>query len=193
MMLTFTVLGQPATAGSKRAIPYRKSVENGGGLGVRVTHDNKRYQSWSQECRNAAHREIIGPDWSLMESAIVLVVAVYLPRPKGHFGSGRNAATVRTSAPPWHMQKPDMTKLVRACEDALTGVVWRDDCQIVRQITSKDWGEPARVEIGVGRWPNDYREILEAMHNWDTPAQSHRRTTGEGEMTAIVADALPAV
>ena len=48
--------------------------------------------------------------------------------------------------------KPDLTKLVRAAEDSLRGVLWRDDAQVVRQVTEKRWGEPARVEIAVYAW-----------------------------------------
>ena len=40
-----------------------------------------------------------------------------------------------------------MTKLVRAVEDALTGLVWRDDAQVVVQTVRKRYGHPERAEV----------------------------------------------
>jgi Holliday junction resolvase RusA-like endonuclease len=37
--------------------------------------------------------------------------------------------------------KPDLTKLLRAVEDALTGVVWRDDSQIIHQVVNKEYAD----------------------------------------------------
>ena len=45
--------------------------------------------------------------------------------------------------------RPDATKLVRAVEDALTGLVWRDDAQVVIQTVRKRYGHPERAEIFV--------------------------------------------
>lgn len=42
-----------------------------------------------------------------------------------------------------------MLKLARAAEDALTGILWRDDAQICDEVIRKRYGEPARVEIEV--------------------------------------------
>ena len=52
-------------------------------------------------------------------------------RPKSHFGTGRNAGKLKKSAPRCHVVKPDLSKLVRAVEDALTGIIWRDDSQVI--------------------------------------------------------------
>lgn len=45
--------------------------------------------------------------------------------------------------------RPDVLKLARCAEDSLTGIVWRDDAQIVEEHLFKYWGEPARVEIEI--------------------------------------------
>jgi Holliday junction resolvase RusA-like endonuclease len=34
---------------------------------------------------------------------------------------------------------PDTTKLVRSTEDALKGICWRDDSQVVYQVASKEY------------------------------------------------------
>lgn len=48
-----------------------------------------------------------------------------------------------------HTVKPDLSKLVRAAEDALTGIVYEDDSQIVHIMAAKAYGETERVEITV--------------------------------------------
>lgn len=153
-MIEFTVLGQPATAGSKRGIPYEKKGKfkaNGKPeLGVRVIHDNERFESWSQACKQEALRAAAG---RFIDGPILLMVQIIRPRPKGHFRTGKNSLQVRDAAPGYPDTKPDLTKVVRAIEDSLTGVIWRDDCQVVRQVTAKDWGEPERVEVTVAEWP----------------------------------------
>ena len=44
-----------------------------------------------------------------------------------------------------------LLKLTRAVEDALTGLVWRDDAQVVDEVLSKRYGAPERVEVRVWR------------------------------------------
>jgi crossover junction endodeoxyribonuclease RusA len=45
--------------------------------------------------------------------------------------------------------KPDLDKLVRATLDALTGVLFADDAQVVRVEARKWYGSPERVEIDI--------------------------------------------
>ncbi len=40
---------------------------------------------------------------------------------------------------------PDLDKLCRACLDSLTGIVWRDDSQVVRLEANKDYGAPGAM------------------------------------------------
>lgn len=45
--------------------------------------------------------------------------------------------------------KPDLSKLIRSTEDALTGILYADDAQIVAGWFGKHYGTPERVEIMV--------------------------------------------
>ena len=45
--------------------------------------------------------------------------------------------------------KPDLSKLIRATEDALIGLIYADDAQIVETVARKHYGTPERVEICV--------------------------------------------
>lgn len=140
--ITFIVYGLPQTAGSKRAFALRK----GGVLTgrVAVTDDNAKSRDWKQQVASAAREAYNG---ELLDCPLVVTLKFYRPRPKGHFGRyGLNKAGLAAVAP---TTKPDVLKLARAVEDSLSGVVYRDDAQIVNELLVKDWGEPARCEITI--------------------------------------------
>jgi Holliday junction resolvase RusA-like endonuclease len=138
--VTFTVPGVAAPAGSKRGFVNRRSGR------VIITDDSKRSKPWQARVADAAIDLELA---ELLAGPLMLRLTFHLPRPAGHFGTGRNAGTVRPSAPEYPTVKPDVTKLVRAVEDALTGLIWRDDAQVVDQQASKLYGAPARCEIHV--------------------------------------------
>jgi len=55
----------------------------------------------------------------------------YLPRPRGHFGSGKNSDKLKPSAPSRPTGKPDRDNLDKAVCDAITAAgVWADDSQV---------------------------------------------------------------
>lgn len=55
----------------------------------------------------------------------------YLPRPQGHFGSGKNACFLKPSAPTRPTGKPDRDNLDKAVCDAITASgLWADDSQV---------------------------------------------------------------
>lgn len=78
---------------------------------------------------------------------ISLAVTFVVPRPNGHFGTGRNAGRVKGSAPAYPAKKPDLTKLLRSTEDALTGIIWADDALIVHQDIRKTYGTKPGAHI----------------------------------------------
>jgi len=77
--------------------------------------------------------------------AVTLDITFYRSRPGSHFGTGSNAGKLKASAPKRPPTKPDLTKLVRAAEDALKGVLWRDDGQVTDQHTRKRYGSPGAM------------------------------------------------
>lgn len=55
----------------------------------------------------------------------------YLPRPAGHYGTGKNAGVVKASAPTRPTGKPDRDNLDKAVCDAITASgLWADDSQV---------------------------------------------------------------
>lgn len=140
-VIRFTAIGKPQPAGSKRGFPIRRK---NGSIGVAMSDDNPKAKGWQSIVADAAREAYQG---ELLRGPLVVRMHFYLVRPKGHFGTGRNAGTVKESAPPYPAKKPDVLKLARGTEDALSGVVFADDAQIVVEMLHKSWGEPARVEV----------------------------------------------
>lgn len=48
-----------------------------------------------------------------------------------------------------HTVKPDLDKLIRAILDALKGILYKDDAQVIHVQASKHYALPERVEIEV--------------------------------------------
>jgi crossover junction endodeoxyribonuclease RusA len=77
----------------------------------------------------------------LLLEAVRVTLAFYLPRPQ--------SLPKRVTA---HVKAPDLDKLTRAVFDALTGVVFHDDAQVVDLVATKRYacaGDPPRVDIRV--------------------------------------------
>jgi Holliday junction resolvase RusA-like endonuclease len=142
----FTVYGHPATAGSKRSFAVRRGGQFTGQTAT--TDDNPRTKSWQAIVASAALEASSG----CSRGPLLLALAFYLHRPRAHYGTGRNSSRVRDSAPARPAVRPDLLKLTRAVEDALTGVLWHDDAQICIEQLSKHYAErdePERVRVRV--------------------------------------------
>lgn len=149
MEIQFTVHGVAQPAGSKRAFALRRRdgsfvTRPGGSPVINVTDDNPKSKSWKQEVAAAAAQAM--GDQPLMQGPLHLVVCFVMPRPKHHY---RANGELKPNAPKYHTSKPDVTKLMRGLEDAMTSVVWKDDAQVARQYPEKVYGEKAKVLVGV--------------------------------------------
>jgi hypothetical protein len=107
MRLSFEVIGHPEPAGSKRA--FRSKTGK-----MIVTDANPNAMAWKTEVALAAdhamqHHHPGDGRPPLWEGPVGLALVFTLTRPKGHFGTGRNAGTVKLSAPTWPVVKPDCT------------------------------------------------------------------------------------
>ncbi len=151
-MIRFTVLGKPQPAGSKRAFALKRRdgspvTRANGSQVVTVVDANPNAKDWKNSVRCAA-REVYSGE--LLTGPICFECVFYRPRPKSHYRSGARSHELKDGmdrALP--TSKPDVLKLARGVEDALTGVLWVDDAQICNESLRKEYGEPARVEISV--------------------------------------------
>jgi len=117
-MIDFTVSGQPRPQGSKNI--YRgRLVESAKGL-----------KEWREAIAEQAAKQNF-----YTEDPVEILVHFFLERPK----------TVKRARP---SVKPDLDKLMRSVGDALSGVVIKDDAQIVSISAKKEYGEPgARIQV----------------------------------------------
>lgn len=93
----------------------------------------------------AAARE----DWNPNHDAVHVEYRFVFARPAEHYGTGRNAGKVKPSAPLDHLTKPDVVNLVKPIEDAMTGILWDDDRQVVSFTASKHWSANGRDAIAI--------------------------------------------
>ena len=140
--IKFTVYGTPATQGSKIRTQY----------GVR--EDNPKLSQWRQQVAEVAKREYSGEPFT---GRLSLSLIFHRPRSRSDYGTGKNADKLKASAPLEPTKRPDLTKLTRAVEDAMTGIIYHDDSQITHQIISKVFGSPACVEVTVIRHESNSR------------------------------------
>lgn len=139
--LTFCVHGLPRPAGSKRAFAIRKHGLPTGRIAV--VDACKESREWKTTVSLEASTIMAEEKRRMFLGPVILSVVFYVPRPKGHYRTGKHAAELRPSAPEYPTTKPDLLKLTRAVEDALTGIVWRDDSQVVDQHLEKRYGQPS--------------------------------------------------
>lgn len=87
----------------------------------------KDLRAWTADIGHAAMQA-----WHGVPSmrGIDLFLRFHLPRPKSHYGTGRNVDKLKDSAPVIPIVQPDFDKLTRAVCDALTGIIYRDDAQV---------------------------------------------------------------
>lgn len=140
-MLSFAVKGTPIPQGSKtgRVVGRRIRLADGqvAVVGAQVvlteisdmqtkTKPSNRLKRWRKAIAAEAKLAMSGAE--LWTGPVVLTCEFVLPRPSSHWTkSGR----LTKSAPRAPTGKPDTNKLTRAVEDALTGVVYEDDAQVV--------------------------------------------------------------
>lgn len=129
------VCGVPAPQGSKAVIPvynrHRQCYmhdENGRPLFGLVESNASKLRLWRQEITRAA-ANVYGQD--PVSGPVVASAWFWFSRPKKHWGTGRNETVLKSTAPAFMTRTPDISKLIRAVEDALTGIIWEDDAQIV--------------------------------------------------------------
>ena len=135
---TFQVIGLPAPQGSKRHV----------GRGIMV-ESSKAVQPWRQDVKYAAERSLPS-DWDPSKPMAVSVVFRF-KRPQGHYGTGRNAGQLKASAPSHAVSARlgDIEKLARAVSDALSGVAFKDDSQVVEMRLEKAYDDRDLVVVTI--------------------------------------------
>lgn len=128
-MIAFTVPGIAVPGGSKRP------VIAGNGRMRTVDSSGQRGRDWRASVALAAFQAMRGR--KLLTGPLDVRMEFVVARPAGHYRTGANAGRLRPGAPEHPTVRPDVLKLARSAEDAMTAVVWRDDSQTVRLTLTK--------------------------------------------------------
>lgn len=137
-----TVYGTPAPQGSKSA--KGSYLDKSGNRHVRLVESSKKVKPWRADVQAAAEA-VVGarasgfPFAGPLEAEMVFT----LPRP------GRMPRERVVGAIALPMAYPDVSKLARSTEDALTAAgVWLDDAQVVeyRRLGKRYVGEPGALD-----------------------------------------------
>jgi crossover junction endodeoxyribonuclease RusA len=134
-VIEFTVPGTPVPQGSKTRTPqggFREANKN-----LKPWRDSV---AWSARAAMTRCKPLSGP--------VRLSAVFYFPRPQSHFRRVSGTPTLSEDAPYYCAKKPDTDKLVRAIGDAITGICFADDSQVVWIGAMKMYGDP-RAEIQV--------------------------------------------
>lgn len=81
-----------------------------------------------------------------LEGPVMLSVQEFRAIPQSWSRKKREAALEGSIFP---TTKPDMSNIVKGIEDAMNGIVWHDDSQVVITRTMKIYDETPRVEVEV--------------------------------------------
>jgi crossover junction endodeoxyribonuclease RusA len=132
------VYGIPRPGGSKKAFYNRKTGK------AMLTDAGTHTKDWRNNVRAQAVEAML--QRAPLEGAIYLKMYFYMPRPKGHYRTGKQKGCLKDTAPTYCLTRPDTTKLIRSTEDALTDAgVWRDDAQVVVQEAVKFYADPKKT------------------------------------------------
>jgi Holliday junction resolvase RusA-like endonuclease len=144
--LTVVVYGDPGPQGSKR--PQGRFADGR----PRMVESSAKVEPWREAVKLAALRARREDAQITWDEAVTARMVFTFVRPRSHYRTGRNAHLLRAAAPPRPIGYPDVSKLARSTEDALTAAaVYRDDARIV------DYTRLAKV------WAGEDPEALDAL------------------------------
>lgn len=147
----FTVIGEAEPQGSAKgfAVPVkdragRRLIDPRTGLPkmrVVITSDNPKLKAWRTTVARAVQAALGGV---VMEfSGGFSVEATFLVKPPQHIPADRGGLPI---------VRDDLDKLVRGLLDAITGILWRDDGQVVDLVARKRYapaGTLPRVDVTI--------------------------------------------
>lgn len=116
-MIEIVVYGNPAPQGSKKFVGTTKT-----GRGLMV-ESSKKVKPWRMDVKAAAEKvRALHADQMPLDGPLVVQMVFTMPKPAGAPKKRRT----------WPDRKPDVSKLARSTEDALSDAgLWADDARVV--------------------------------------------------------------
>ncbi len=141
-MIALEVRGVPASKGSGRAMMIggqARHVPSGSSANQRAL------RAWDNAIKAACRAN--GPATPISDTPLAVSMSFRFARPRGHYGTGRNADKLKPGAPLRPTTKPDADKIARSTLDSLTGLAFDDDSRVV-ELSVKKWYARNAEEVG---------------------------------------------
>jgi Holliday junction resolvase RusA-like endonuclease len=123
LVTSFFVAGRPAPQGSKVSL----------GRG-RFKESSPYLDNWRNDVRNAASKHF---GEALINGPVLVEYIFLFRRPKSHYVGGNPDKPLKPNAPIWIAKAPDIDKLQRSTNDAMTGIIWVDDAQVAATLSQE--------------------------------------------------------
>ncbi|WP_217562733.1 RusA family crossover junction endodeoxyribonuclease [Paenibacillus sp. GbtcB18] len=133
-MIQFTIYGEPVAQG-------RPKFSTVGGF--TRAYDPKKSRDYKDYVRLAAEK--YAPP-ALLEGALGLAITAYRPIPKS-FSKKKSADAESGLIMP--TSKPDADNYLKGVKDALKGIMWKDDSQVVDAFVRKRYSNRPRIEVKI--------------------------------------------
>jgi Holliday junction resolvase RusA-like endonuclease len=93
-------------------------------LGLNGRHpvliNSKKYQQWKDECRFQVMDQKNRNGWAMIDKGVPVAISFVFVMPRG-----------KTVKRQHHTVKPDVDNMLKPVKDAITGLLWYDDAQVV--------------------------------------------------------------
>lgn len=135
MELTLTIPGEPCAQGRPRFSTH------GGFVKAYDPEKSRNYKAYVKMCAIKSMQE---QGLTLTEKALSIEVRAFMSIPSSKSKKFKQAAVLGIERP---TKKPDVDNIFKCVTDAMSGIAYKDDKQIVAATVNKWYAEVPRVEV----------------------------------------------
>ena len=135
--IMFTIQGEPIGQGRPRF------STRGGFVKAYDPDKSRNYKAFARLIALQAAKKI---NWECCEEPVSVTIKAYLGIP---LSSTKKFKTAAMNMDVYPIKKPDVDNIFKSITDALSGIIYKDDRQIVRSTITKIYSDLPRVEVFV--------------------------------------------
>lgn len=135
MELTLTIPGEPCAQGRPR-------ISTAGGFPR--AYDPAKSRNYKAFVKLIAQEEMLAQGWRYTELPLAVTITAYMSIPSSKSKKFKQAAALGVERP---TKKPDVDNIFKCVTDAMSGIAYKDDKQIVAATVNKWYAEVPRVEV----------------------------------------------
>lgn len=133
--ILITIPGEPCAQGRPR-------ISTAGGFPR--AYDPAKSRNYKAFVKLIAQEEIPVQGWRYTELPLAVTITAYMSIPSSKSKKFKQAAALGVERP---TKKPDIDNIFKCVTDALSGIAYKDDKQIVAATVNKWYAEVPRVEV----------------------------------------------